>query len=151
MNAEVVMRRWLALLRATFSDFAEDGGAQQAAALSYYTVFSLPPLLILLVTILGVVLDPADVERLVTGQAAALLGPTADELSTILEHAERPGASRGVAGVVGIAALLFGATGAFMALQGALNRMWEVAGPPGVASGMLKRIFSFGMLLTVGF
>jgi membrane protein len=145
---------WFAVLKETVRDFSEDGGTQQAAALSYYTVFSLPPLLILLVTLLGLVLDPGDVERLVSGEAAAMLGPAADQLRTILEHADRPGNNRGLAGVLGVAALLFGATGAFMALQGALNRMWEVRPDPaqgGVKRMLVKRVFSFGMLLTIGF
>lgn len=146
------MKRWLALGRQTFREFGQDEGTRLAAALSYYTVFSLPPLLILLVMLLGAVIGADDVERLVTGQVGAALGPGADQLREILANAQRPG--RGAAGVLSVLGLLFGATGAFGQLQAALNRIWEVSPDPergGLRILLMKRLLSFGMLLTIGF
>jgi membrane protein len=146
------VKRWLGMARQVFADFGRDEGTGMAAALSYYTVFSLPPLLVLLVTALGAVIGPGEVERLVTGRLGAALGPGAAQLREILAHAERPGT--GLAGALGVAGLLLGATGALVQLQGALNRIWEVRPDPrqgGVRSFITKRLLSFGMLLTLGF
>ena len=147
------MKRWLELGKQTLSEFGEDEGTRQAAALSYYTVFSLPPMLILLVSVLGAVLDPDTVERLVTGQIGAALGPGASQLREILDNVQRPGGG-GITAVLGVAGLGFGATGAFMQLQVALNRMWEVRVDPergGIRTFVMKRLLSFGMVLTLGF
>jgi membrane protein len=144
-----------AVLRRTFSDFGEDNGTRLAAALSYYTVFSLPPLLVLLLLVLGAVLSPQDVRSLLEGQVGALLGPAgSDQIATVLQEAERPDVGRGLVAVLGIGALLFGAVGAFVELQNALNRIFRVEPDP--ARGGLKRligqrIMSFGMLLTIVF
>lgn len=141
------------VVKQTFRDFGEDEGTRLAAALSYFTVFSIPPLLMLIVAILGAVLDPQDVERLLAGQAGAIMGPAGAQLREIVQNAEQPG-GRGFASALSIAGLLFGATGAFLQLQGALNRIWEVKPDPeqgGVRRMLLKRVFSLGMLLTMVF
>src|SRR6266576_2872054 len=67
------------LLKDTYQDFTEDDCTTQAAALSYYTVFSLPPLLVLLLMILGAVLDPQDVRGQLQQQISGLMGPSAAE------------------------------------------------------------------------
>ena len=144
----------LGVVKDTFRDFGEDEGTRLAAALSYFTVFSIPPMLMLIVAVLGAVFDPADVERLLAGQAGQVMGPAGAELRNIMAAAERPGGGRGLASVLSVAGLLFGATGAFMQLQGALNRIWEVKPDPeqgGVRRMLVKRIFSIGMLLTLVF
>jgi membrane protein len=149
------MGGWLALLKDTFRDFLDDGCMRMAAALSYYTIFSLPPLLILLMLLLGAILDPEDVRALLAGQLGGLLGPAgAAEIGTILESAEQPDFSRGAVAAVGVVALLFGAVGAFVELQYALNRVWEVEPDPqqgGLRRFVSQRIMSFGMLLTIAF
>lgn len=143
------------LLKQTVKDFAEDKCTRLAAALSYYTVFSLPPLIILMLLLLGAVMDPADVQRLLEGQLGSLLGPAgSDQVGEIMQNAQQPDASRGLAAVLGIGALLFGAVGAFVELQNALNRIWEVAPDPdqsGIRHFIGQRIVSFGMLLTIAF
>lgn len=63
------------LLKETVREFLDDGAMRVAAALSYYTVFALPPLLVLLMTIAGTIWEPADVQGSIEGQIRALLGP----------------------------------------------------------------------------
>lgn len=144
----------LGVVKETFRDFGQDEGTRLAAALSYFTVFSIPPMLMIIVAILGAVFDPADVERLLAGQAGQVMGPAGEELRNIMEAADRPGGERGLTAVLSIAGLLFGATGAFIQLQGALNRIWEVKPDPeqgGVRRMLVKRVFSMGMLFTLVF
>lgn len=142
-----------ALLKESFKDFSDDECPRMAAALSYYTIFSLPPLLILILTLVGVFMDPADVQGALARQIEALMGPSgAEGVQTMIAQTERPG--RGVAAVLGIGALLFGATGAFIQLQAALNRAWEVEPDPkqgGLKNFVFKRLLSLGMVLSIAF
>jgi len=145
----------VALVKEAASDFADDECPRMAAALSYYTVFSLPPLLVLILLVASIFLDPQDVQGALAAQIQSLMGPdAAGQIRTILEQAERPGASKGIAAVLGIVGVLFGATGVFIELQGALNRAWEVAPDPekgGLKNMITKRVFSLGMILTIAF
>lgn len=149
------VKRTFSLFKSSVNDFLEDDCSTQAAALSYYTIFSLPPLLLVLLTILGAVLDPQDVRGQLETQIGALMGPTATEqIRSILTQVHGPGSGGVIATVVGIVGLLLGAGGAFGQLQGALNRAWEVKPDPhqgGLRSFVLKRLFSFGMILSVAF
>jgi membrane protein len=144
-----------ALARDSVKEFLDDDCQTQAAALSYYTIFSLPPLLVLILMLLGAVLDPQDIRGHLETQLGTLMGPSATEqIRNILEQAHSPGSGTGVAAVLSVLALLLGATGAFGQLQAALNRAWEVAPDPdkgGLKQFLLKRVFSFGMILSVAF
>ena len=92
----------IALLADSVRDFSRDECPTQAAALSYYTIFSLPPLLAVLLLILGSVLDPRDVQGQLEQQIGALMGPTAvDQIRTILQQA-RGGHDRRIWAAVGV-------------------------------------------------
>ena len=142
------------LVKKTFRDFMDDECPRLAAALSYYTVFSLPPLLILILLLLGAVMDPADVRDALGRQVSGLMGPSgAEQVQTIIAEAKQPG-SGPLAGLLGVAALVLGATGAFLQLQSALNRAWEVEPDPGqggLKNFVLKRVLSLGMVLGIAF
>ncbi|CAN5273393.1 YihY/virulence factor BrkB family protein [soil metagenome] len=143
------------ILKQTVFDFMGDECPRMAAALSYYTVFSLPPLLVLVLTLVGVFVDPQQVQELMNSQVGGLIGPQgAAQIQEIIRSAKRPGGGVTLAAVLGIAALLFGATAAFAQLQDALNAAWEVKPDPDrgdVKIFLLKRVFSFGMIVGVGF
>jgi len=145
----------LALLKETFREFSEDEATRVAAALSYYTIFALPPLLVLLITIAGALWEPADVQGRIEYQIRSLLGAEgAAGIRAMLENANRPGAGGVLPTVLSAAALLFGATGAFIQLQSALNTAWDVKPDPrrgGVRNFLTKRLLSLGMILGVGF
>lgn len=142
-------------LKRILKDFSEDECSVRAAALAYYTVFALPPLLILLITVVGVFWDPAEVQRSLERQFSSLVGDQgARAIRDMLASVERPGAGGPLTTGLGIGALLFGAIGAFMQLQAALNRAWEVKPDPkqgGVRRFIAKRILSAGMILAVAF
>ncbi|HEY0972325.1 MAG TPA: YihY/virulence factor BrkB family protein [Gemmatimonadales bacterium] len=155
MPSSSPVRGQLAILKRTWDEFNADDCMQQAAALAYYTAFSLPPLLLLLLMIAGMVWDPADVRGTIEGQISTFMGPAgASQVRSILANAEQPGTGGVVATIVSVGALIFGATGAFVQLQSALNRAWEVKPDPrqgGVRNFVLKRLFSFGMVLAIAF
>ncbi len=140
------------ILKKTVRDFGTDECMSSAAALSYYTVFSLPALLVLILMIVGTVMDPADVRGGLARQIESLMGPgAATEVRGLLEKAEQPGGGA-LPTVLGILAVLFGATGAVIQLQGTLDRVWGVKSVAGGIKGFLmKRVFSLAMILALAF
>jgi membrane protein len=145
----------LSTLKAAFKDFNEDECPMLAAALSYYTVFALPPLLILLIMVAGAVWDPAEVQRALETQFAGLVGSESGRaIHDMIQQGDRAGKRGVMATILGTAALLFGATGAFIQLQSALNRAWEVKPDPkrgGIRNFLGKRLLSLGMVLGIAF
>jgi membrane protein len=145
----------LGLLRRAFRDFQEDDCPRMAAAMSYFTVFSLPPLLALLLMVVGLFADPADVQGRIEAQIASLVGADgAAQVREMIAAADQPESRGPGRAVLGLVMLLLGATGAFGQLQAALNRAWEVKPDPrqgGVKRMLLKRLLSLGMVLTIAF
>lgn len=100
------------LLKQTFTEFSEDQGTKSAAALAYYTVFSLPPLLVLLLMIAGFFAGPQQLQGGMQQQMQSLLGPqAAQQVQTMIQSAQQPGQGGMLAMILGVAALLLGATG----------------------------------------
>jgi membrane protein len=146
----------LALAKDTFNEFNKDEATWKAAALSYFTVFALAPLLVLLLQVASFIWDPAQVRDALTGQFQALMGSdVAKQVETMMTTAEQKSASgSGFRVILSIGGLLFGATGAFVSLQTALNRAWEVEPDPksgGIRNFITKRLFSLGMVLGIAF
>jgi membrane protein len=145
----------LSFLKQIIKDFARDGCGVRAAALAYYTIFALPPMLILLILVVGLVWDPTDVQVAIETQFSSLIGSEgARAIRDMLARVERPGAGGLVPTILGVGALLFGAVGAFIQLQRAINRAWEVMPDPeqgGIKRFIAKRILSAGMFLAIAF
>lgn len=130
-------------------EFIDDDCAALAAALAYYTLFALPPLLVVVIGIVSALTDPTTVEGRLHDQFQALIGASgADMLRDILRSAQRESARSGaLPTIVGTIALLFGASGAFGQLQAALNRAWDVRPAPGGIWVLLRRrLLSFAMI-----
>lgn len=142
------------LLKETVLEFTKHDCVRMAAALAYYTAFSLAPILILTLTVAGFVFDAEDLRGDIADQVSTFVGPSGvEEVKQILETAKQP-KIRGWASVLGIAGLLFGASGVVVQLQSALNEAWEVQPDPkqgGIWTLLRKRIFSIAMVLGVGF
>ena len=147
-------KSFLGLLWATIFRFFGDGCPAMAAALSFYTFFSLPALLTLLLTVVGRVLDPVEVQRALVDQAGTLIGSgAAAQVQVILGGAQRADDVT-LRTVLSVLALGFGASTAFGQLQDALNRIWHVKPDPRrnqVRVWLAKRVFSFGVVITVAF
>jgi membrane protein len=141
------------LVKETFSEWSKDKASRLAAALSYYTIFSVAPLLIIAVAVAGLVFGREEASRHLADETRDLLGPQgAEAIQTMLQNAGKTGAGL-LATVVGIGTLLLGASGAFAQLQDALNTIWEVKPKEGRGvRGMLRdRFLSFSLVLAIGF
>ncbi len=148
-----ILRSGLDVLKATAKEVGKDDVLSMSAAIAYYTVFSLPPLLIIILAVAGAVFGADAVREALLGQVAFAGPQAAASIRGMIESAGTTGDSTG-AKVGGFAALLFGATTAFAQLQDSLNRAWGVTPAPGrsgVKGFVLKRILSFGMILTIAF
>ena len=150
------MRRWrglLSLLTKTFADWEEDRASRLAAAIAYYTVFSLAPLLIVVIAIAGLAFGREAAQGEIVRQIQGLVGHDAAKwIEDIIEGARRP-ATGIFAGSVGIVTLLLGAMAVFGELQDALNRIWDAPPTPGRGVWPLirSRLLSFTMVLGTGF
>lgn len=147
----------LNLLKDTVREWREDGANRLAAALAYYTTFSLAPLLVLIIAIAGLVGGREAAQTQTMAQVQDLLGADGREfVQGMIESASRP--TTGVtATLIGAVTLLFGALGVFGELQNSLNTIWEVKPKPakgfldGVKRFIIKRLMSFTMVLGIGF
>lgn len=141
------------LLKETFKEWNEDKASRLAAALSYYTVFSLAPLLIITIAIAGAVFGDDAARGEIVRQIQGLVGKDgAEVIQTALENAQRPD-TRNLASIISIGVLLFGASNVFAQIQDALNTIWEVQPKPGrsLVQTLRKRFLSFAMVGGVGF
>lgn len=145
------------LLRETFQEWREDGANRLAAALAYYTTFSLAPLLVLIIAIAGLIGGHEAAQSQVMNQVQDLLGPEGGRfVQEMIESASKP-ATGLTATLIGAGTLLFGALGVFGELQNSLNTIWEVKPKPaeefldGVKRFIVKRLLSFTMVLGIGF
>jgi membrane protein len=143
------------LFKQTGQEFLQDKGPQLGAALAYYTVFSLAPLILVLLAIVGVIFreDPAGAWTRITQQISYFLDPSAVQVVQNIAHkASQPGKST-IATIIGVAVALFGASGVFGQLQDALNTIWDVKAKPGhgIWGFLRNRFLSFAMVAGVCF
>jgi membrane protein len=140
------------LISQTFREFMEDECPRLAAALAYYTFFSLPALLVAIVFIGGLLVDQQSVANRLRVHFEETIGPKgAEQMTAILQNASRPQKSWH-GWLVGIAMLLIGATGALQELQTAVNRAWQVQPDPNRSAYLgflMKRLLSLGLLMVI--
>jgi membrane protein len=139
------------LLRDTFKDWSEDKSARLGAALAYYTMFSIGPLLLIATAVASLVFKDAQAQ--IVGTISGVVGKeAADVIDETIKNANKGGANI-VATIIGIVTLLLGASGVFGQLKDALNTIWEVAPKPGqgILATLRDRFLSFTMVLGTGF
>ena len=143
-----------ALLRDTVLSWIDDDASTLGAALAYYTLFSIAPLLLIVIALAGLVFGEQAARGGVIDELRGLMGDDgARAVESLLASANRDG--HGVwATVGGSIVLLIGATSVFAELQNAMDRIWRVAAEPpavGVWSWVRRRLLSVGMILGIGF
>lgn len=147
------MKIILDLLKETLAEWNKDKVSRLAAALAYYTVFSLAPLLIIVIAIAGSVFGEEAARGEIVAQIQGLVGKDGAEfIQTAIKNARKPDEIN-FASAISVVVLLFGATGVFAELQDALNTVWEVQPKPerGLLNVIRNRFLSFTMILGVGF
>ena len=145
--------RAVRLLKSTFADWMEDNALRLSAALAYYSIFSIAPLLIIAISVAGLVLGPEAVSGHLQGQLEGYIGAQAAEgVQSIVQSASKPSQSW-FGAIIGFVTLLLGASGVFGQLKDALNTIWEVKAAPGRGIWRLvrDRLLNFGMVLVIGF
>jgi len=148
------LKETISVLKQTFSEWMEDQAPTLGAALAYYTVFSLAPLLIIAISIAGLVFGKEAAQGQIFDQLRGLLGDESGRaMQVMVQNASAEPATGLVATLAGFAMLLFGASGVFGQLQTSLNAIWGVQPKPGrgILGIIQDRILSFGFILVVGF
>jgi len=142
-------------LRRIADRFVDDDCTTMAAALAYYTTFSLAPLMLIVIGIAGVVFQRESVQHQIQRQIEYLVGSgAAKEVASMVESASTHSSHSVPSAVLGLVAVLLGASGAFSQLQSSLNQIWRVMPDPragGVRNFIGQRILSFGMILAIAF
>lgn len=152
------MKRRLAdgwqMCRDAVSAWSDDFAPSMGAAIAYYTVFSIAPLLVLVIAVAGYFFGAEAVRGQIAGQLSSLMGPdTAEAVQAMVQSAAISDRS-GWASVISVGVLIVGATSVFGELQSALDRVWHVPEsekPSGVWAVLRARIFSFGLILVLAF
>lgn len=148
------LRELGSLLRRTVSAWIDDYAPSMGAAIAYYTVFSIAPLLLLVIAVAGLAFGRDAVQGEIMSQMQGLMGREgAVAVEALLKSANEPATSV-MATVVSVALLLFGATTVFAEVQNSLDRIWHVPAErrPGGAWGFIRtRLLSFGLILGLAF
>jgi membrane protein len=147
-------KRAFKLVKETFSEWQEDNVPLLAAALAYYTLFSLAPLLMIAIAIAGAFFGEEAAQRDIAGQIQGMVGKDgAEAIQAMIQNAHKPSAGGAIATLFGVVTLVLGASGVFGQLQTALNTIWEVKPKPGqgLKSFLKSRFLSFAMVVVIGF
>lgn len=149
-----VPRSWFWIVRETFDGFIRDDCPERAAGLAFYTLFSLAPLLVIVLKLTALVVDPAAVARYVQQQAGTLIGQAgADQVETILRSSSMDVPGSLTASIVSGVVVVLGAMTVLVQLQRSLNHVWRVQPAPGLNLGpfVLKRLISLAMMAIIAF
>ncbi len=150
---KVKVKTYFELLKSAGSEFAADNATKLAASLAYYTVFSIGPLLLVIISLTGMFVDPARITVEITGQLEEFLGKEGTSfILTVIQNMQHQGNAT-VFSIVGFVVLLFGASGIFIEIQSSINYIWSIRAKP--KKGWLKfitnRLLSFSLVVGLGF
>src|SRR5581483_11741825 len=148
-------REFWTLIAKTTTGWFEDRVSRMAAALAFYTVFSVAPILVIAIAVAGKIFGREAAEHEVSRQLAGLMGrAAADAINTIIEHANAAGAHGTLATIISIILLIYGSTNVFAELQDSINTIWEVKPKPGASwwwPTVKDRLLSFALVMAIAF
>lgn len=142
------------ILKESFHEWSEDAAPRMAAALAYFALFAMAPLLLIAISVAGLVFGEAAVKGEVSSAIEGTIGPRAAQMVGEMIAAAGEKKGEGIFALIGgIVMLLLGASGLFAHLKAVLNKVWEVPEPEkkGILASIIERLWSFGMVLSVGF
>lgn len=143
----------LSLLKETYLKFSNDNGLKMSAALSYYTIFSLPPLLMIIISLSGLFFGDEAVRGHVFSQLSGLVGAQAAlDVQEILKNV-KISQNNIATSVISAVVLLVTASGVFAEIQDSMNYIWGLEAKPkrGLIKMIMNRLMSFSMVASVGF
>jgi membrane protein len=144
----------ISIIRRSLASWFKDEASSMGAAIAFYTLFSLTPILLIVIWIASAFIAPDAVQQQVFTQMRMLLGDTGAAAVHSLLVSARYGGNNAWSTAVGVVTLLIGATSVFAELQNSLNRIWRTPSAPGVQGvwhALRSRLLSFGLVLGVGF
>src|SRR5205823_14564035 len=148
LGDRMITNAW-ALIKDAVSGFIEHEDLTRGAAIAYYTIFSIAPLLIIVIAIAGLAFGRDAAEGAIVGQLSELIGKqSAEILQSMIHSASHQGAGI-LATIIGIGTLLLTATGAFTEIQSALNAIWQAAPSAAISELVRAGLVSLGMIATV--
>lgn len=153
MKKKVSLKGLWGVLKDAFSGFSDDKVTKLSASLAYYTVFSMGPLLIVIIFLCGIFLGREAIEGSIYQQMQGFVGKSAaEQMQEIVKNAAITDKG-GVAAIIGIVTLLIGATGVFAEIQDSINQIWGLKAKPklGIGKVLTTRLLSFGMIASLGF
>lgn len=153
MKKQNILSKSWNLLKDTFLEFNDDNAIKLSAALSYYTIFALPPLLIIIITICGFFFGEEAVTGQLYGQINRLVGNNAAvQIQEAIKNVQLSDSNIFVT-IFGVIMLLIGASGVFAEIQSSINFIWGLRAKPnkGIKKFIQNRIMSFSMIVSVGF
>ena len=143
------------LFKQTVQEWLDDDAPQLGAALAYYSVFSLAPMVLLLIAVIGILFrnDPVGAWSRITEQMSYFLDKSAIEMVQQIARQVATPTKSALGGTIGFALALFGASGVFGQLQAALNTIWGVKAKPGrsIWRFVRSRFLSFALIAGIGF
>lgn len=140
------------ILRQSFTEFSNDHGLKLSASLSYYTIFSMGPMLIIVISLAGIFFGKDAVAGRIYWQLKGLVGTEAAlQIEEIIQNIER--SQSGTGAVLGIVLLILGATGVFAEIQDSINYIWSIKAKPkkSFLKLLINRLLSFSLVVSVGF
>ena len=153
MNKKFSFKGFIEIFKNAFTGFGDDKVTKLSGSLAYYTVFSMGPLLIVIISLCGLFLGKEAVEGKIYGQLAGFVGSdTAAQLQEIIKNASLAGKSK-VAAIIGGITLLIGATTIFAEIQDSINSIWGLKPKPkrGWLKMLQNRFLSFSVIISLGF
>jgi membrane protein len=153
MKKKLTLKGMWEVLKNTFSGFSDDKVTKMSGSLAYYTVFSMAPLLIMIISLCGIFLGREAVEGKIYSQLAGFVGAdTAAQLQQIIKNASITGKST-LAAIIGGVTLLIGATTVFAEIQDSINTIWGLKPKPkrGWLKMLQNRFLSFSVIVSLGF
>lgn len=153
MRIKKILQNFWLLLKESVTAFINDNALKLSASLSYYTVFSLAPLLIVVISLLGVFYGQEAIEGRIYGQIDSVIGKSAAlQIQEIIKNVKISGDSH-IGAIIGVTTLLFSATGVFIEIQDSINFVWSIKAKPkqGWFKFIQNRVLSFSLIISLGF
>jgi membrane protein len=146
-------QKYSSIFKETIEEFMNDNALKLSASLSYYTLFSLAPMLLVVLSIVGFFYGKEAVEGQFYNQINWLVGKeAAKQIQELIRHAQLSGKT-GIAAIIGVVTLIIGATGVFAEIQDSINQIWALKPKPlnGLLKYLVNRLLSFSLIVSLGF